>query len=175
MRQNLTRLQDCAFERSRSRAQSVYLKMETLPKAPTSLKYGSVKIVFDQVTQGDKRRGFVPGYRFTIFNAREDEVGHLNFRVGTSEHVEKAAGHIGFEIFERYRGNRYAGDACLALAPWVAEVSVRVLITVDPGNQGSIRTIERLGADFLDEVAVPEGDPHWLRGSFRKLRYLWTP
>jgi hypothetical protein len=39
----------------------------------------------------------------------------------------------------------------------------------------SRRTIERLGAEFIDEVPVPEHDPHYARGSRIKRRYLWKP
>jgi hypothetical protein len=38
-----------------------------------------------------------------------------------------------------------------------------------------MRTIERLGARFIDEVVVPPYDPHYQRGSRRKRRYRWTP
>lgn len=149
--------------------------------APTSkfLSYGKVNIVFDQLTEGDVVRGFAPGYHFKILNRDSIEVGHFNFRVGDSEHVRLAAGHIGYEILEEHRGHGYAGDACLAAASWLAEVaqkvSQKILITTDPDNIASIRTIERIGATFLDEVDVPEGDPHYLRGSFRKRRYMWKP
>lgn len=149
--------------------------MDTLPKAPASLSHDGVTIVFDRMTEGDKARGFVPGYRFKILNEVGEEVGHLNFRVGDSEHVRMAAGHVGFEIAERHRGSGYAGKACLAAAPWIAKVSGTVLITADPENLPSLRTIERIGAEFLDEVDVPKGDPHYLRGSFRKRRYQWRP
>jgi hypothetical protein len=38
-----------------------------------------------------------------------------------------------------------------------------------------MRTIERLGASLIDEVAVPPHDPHYQRGSRSKRRYRWTP
>ena len=152
-----------------------YAKMTQLPTAPDSMSHEGVTIVFSRITNGDKARGFVPGYHFKILNDQHVEVGHLNFRVGDTEHVRLAAGHIGFEIAEEHRGNGYAGSACLAAAPWISEVSGTVIITVDPDNLPSIRTIERIGANYLDEVDVPHGDPHYLRGSLRKRRYQWRP
>ncbi len=153
--------------------------MNQLPKAPESLRYGKVKIVFDRLTEGDTERGFAPGYHFKILNTNCVEVGHFNFRVRDSEHVRLAAGHIGYEILEEHRGHGYAGDACLAASQWIADiaqkVSQEILITTDPDNIPSIRTIERIGATFLDEVSVPIGDPHYLRGSYRKRRYRWRP
>ena len=149
--------------------------MPALPPAPELLCYGSVRVIFDRITEGDDSRGFVPGYRFKITNKQEEEVGHLNFRVGDTEHVRLAAGHIGYEVNKQYRGNGYAGDACMALAPFVSEISGEVIITTDPDNIASIRTIERIGATYLDEVDVPQNDPHYLRGSKRKRRYHWKP
>lgn len=139
------------------------------------MSHGPVTLVFSKMTEADEARGFVPGYHFKILNDLFEEVGHLNFRVGNTEHVRLAAGHIGFEIAERHRGHRYAANACLAAAAWVSEVSGEVVITVDPDNLPSVRTIERIGATFVDEVDVPKGDPHYLRGSLRKKRYRWIP
>lgn len=45
----------------------------------------------------------------------------------------------------------------------------------DPDNHASMRIIERLGASFVDEVAVPPHDPHYQRGSRSKRRYRWAP
>jgi predicted acetyltransferase len=149
--------------------------MKQLAPAPESLTHGRVKLIFDTMTEGDEERGFVPGYRFRIVDDQDINVGHLSFRVGDTEHVRLAAGHIGYEVAEAHRGHGYAVDACLAVAPWISEISESVLITVDPDNFPSIRTVERIGATFLDEVDVPEGDPHYLRGSYRKRRYHWNP
>ena len=146
-----------------------------LPSAPRSLRHQEVSLTFVKMTPGDPSRGFIPGYHFQIRNDQGEDVGHLNFRVGESEHVCLAAGHLGYEILEAHRGHGYAAQACLALAPFIAEVSGSILITVDPDNLPSIRTVERIGASFIDEVDVPKNDPHYLRGSFRKRRYRWEP
>ncbi|MEM0970700.1 MAG: GNAT family N-acetyltransferase [Verrucomicrobiota bacterium] len=146
-----------------------------LPPPPSSCRYGQVTLLFDSLTEGDAKRGFVPGYRFRIQNDHLIDVGILHVRVGDTRHVQIAAGHIGYEVQKTYRGHGFAGDACLAIAPWIAHQWGSVLITVDPDNVPSIRTIERLGAVFLDEVAVPQDDPHYQRGSFRKRRYRWSP
>ena len=149
--------------------------MTELSPAPLSFSHGEVTVVFSHLTEGDEEKGFVPGYHFKIRNQRREEVGHLNVRIGETDHVRFAAGHIGYEIAEEYRGKGYAGEACLAAAPWIGTVLDTVLITTDPDNFPSIRTIERIGATFLDEVDVPPDDPHFTRGSVRKRRYLWKP
>ena len=130
---------------------------------------------FSKIVAGEPERGFAPFYHFRIHTADGSDVGHINFRVGDSDHVKFIAGHIGYEIPEAFRGHGYACQACRAIAPFVRKVSASVIITSDPENIASVKTIEKLGASFIDEVPIPPGDSHYLRGSRRKRRYSWTP
>lgn len=84
-------------------------------------------------------------------------------------------GHIGYAVLEAYRGHRYAYQACRAIAPFVRNFYHQVIITCDPDNLASVKTIERLGAQFINLVPIPPGDPQYLQGSRYKNRYLWTP
>ena len=149
--------------------------MEGLPVPPEALSFGEVTLRFVSVEPGEPSRGFVPYYHFRIVAADGTDVGHINYRVGDTEHVRVCAGHIGFEVAEPFRRQGIALKACRAIAPFVRLIHRSVIITCDPDNLASKRTIERLGADFMDEVAVPPQDPHYQRGSRRKLRYNWTP
>jgi predicted acetyltransferase len=148
---------------------------ESLPLPPETLSSGEVLLRFAKIVPGEPSRGFVPFYHFRILTADGSEVGHINFRVGDKEHVRVSAGHIGFEILEPFRGHSYALQACRAIAPFVRSLYGAVTITCDPDNQPSRRTIERLGATFIDEVPIPAHDPHYQRGSRSKRRYKWTP
>jgi predicted acetyltransferase len=139
------------------------------------LSFGEVTLRFDKIMPGDASRGFVPYYHFRILVAGGQDVGHVNFRVGDTEHVRVTAGHIGFTILEPFRGHGYALQACRAIAPFVRSIYDAVTITCDPDNHASRRTIERLGASFVDEVSVPPHDPHYQRGSRSKRRYRWIP
>lgn len=148
---------------------------EDLPPAPPEdLSFAEVTLRFVRVVPGEPSRGFVPYFHFRIL-ADGVDVGHINFRVGDTEHVRVCAGHIGFEIAECFRGRGYALQACQAIAPFVRSVCERVTMTCDPDNLASKRTIECLGAQFVDEVVVPVHDPHFERGSRNKRRYTWTP
>lgn len=150
--------------------------MDNLPPPPSeTLCFGEVVLCFSRVVPGDPSRGFVPCFHFRIHAADGADIGHINFRVGDTEHVRVCAGHIGFEVVESFRGHGYALQACRAIAPFVRSVSNTVTITCDPDNLASRCTIERLGALFVDEVAVPAHDPHYQRGSRTKRRYTWTP
>lgn len=146
---------------------------QALPAAQLGLVFGDVRLQFVRIVPAEPAREFVPYYHYRILKSDGSEVGHINFRVGNTKHVQLSAGHIGFDIREAHRGNRYALQACRAIAPFVRSVSEVVTITCDPDNLASIRTIERLGATFVDEVAVPPHDPHYQRGSRRKRRYKW--
>jgi tagatose 1,6-diphosphate aldolase len=139
------------------------------------LCFDQVRLQFVQIKPGDLSRGFVPAYHFRILAKNGSDVGHINFRVGDTAHVRVCAGHIGFEIRESFRRHGYALQACRAIAPFVRQFYEVVTITCDPDNHASIRTIERLGAAFMDEVPVPPDDPHFQRGSPTKRRYQWAP
>jgi tagatose 1,6-diphosphate aldolase len=151
------------------------LSVESLPAPNELLAFGEVALRFVQIFPGDTARGFVPYYHFRIITVDGTDVGHINFRAGNTEHVLTCAGHIGYEVAERFRGRHYAMQACRAIAPLVRSFYEAVTITSDPDNHASIRTIERLGACFVDEIAVPAHDPHYQRGSRSKRRYQWKP
>jgi tagatose 1,6-diphosphate aldolase len=149
---------------------------EKFPPPPDDLFFGQVRLRFVRIIPGDPpARDFVPAYNFRILAADGLDVGHINFRVGDTEHVRVCAGHIGYEILEPFRGHGYALQACQAIAPFVRSFYKAVTITCDPDNRASIRTIERLGASFTDEVPVPSYDPHFQRVSRSKKRFKWIP
>lgn len=145
-----------------------------IPEPPLESNFEEVTTYFVDLYPGSEELGLVPRFRFEILNEAGDPMGHISVRVGDNQHVRFAAGHLGYEIKEPYRGHHFAGKACLALAPWIFSFMDNVLITADPDNDASIRTMIWIGAQFLDEVDVPEGDPHYRRGSRRKVRYSWT-
>jgi len=125
---------------------------ESLPVPPGNLVSGHVNLQFVRIVPGELSRGFVPKYHFRILVGEGADVGHINFRVGDTDHVRVCAGHIGFEVAEPFRGHGYALEACRAIAPFVRSIYSNVILTCDPDNFASMRTIERLGAKFVDEL-----------------------
>ncbi len=117
------------------------LTNELLPVPPETLSSGEITLRFVRVVPGEPSRGFVPYYHFRILTADGSDVGHINFRVGDTEHVRVCAGHIGFEILEFFRGHGYALQACHAIASFVRSVYEVVTITCDPDNFASMRSI----------------------------------
>jgi tagatose 1,6-diphosphate aldolase len=146
-----------------------------LPNPPDELHFGDVRLRLDRVVPGVPSLGHVPYYHFRILLTDGTDVGHINFRVGDTEHVRLFAGHIGFGVRESCRGHGYAFQACHAIAPLVRSLFETVIITCDPGNIASIRTTERLGATFIDEIAVSPNDSHCKQEARFKRRYAWTP
>ena len=138
-----------------------------------NLVSGPVRLRFVDVAPGIESRGIVPSHRFRVEVVGLD-VGRLNVRARDTEHVILYAGHLGFAITEGHRGRGYARLACLAVIPFVAAIRDEVVLTCDPDNTPSIRTIEALGAIFLDTRDVPPHDPQYDRGSRRKRRYRWV-
>ena len=146
-----------------------------LPVPPANLAYGLVSLRFVKVVPGEPSRGLVYYYHFQILSTDGSDVGHINFRVGDTDHVLLCAGHIGFQILEQFRGHGYAAEACRAIAPLIRSIYDEVTITCDPENHASRKTIERLGARFVDEITVPQTDPAYRGGARRKRRYRWRP
>jgi tagatose 1,6-diphosphate aldolase len=146
-----------------------------LPIPPNNLAFDQVSLCFVRMLPGDRTKGLVPAYYFRILAADGAVAGHINFRIGDTPHVRICAGHIGFEVNPPFRGRHFALHACRAIAPLVRQLYPAVIITCDPDNLASRRTIEALGARFLEQVPVPPDDPHYARGSREKRRYEWTP
>jgi tagatose 1,6-diphosphate aldolase len=153
----------------------VSVSPERLPEAARNLVHDKVSLRFIEYVPTEDSSGLAPFYHFRIIAEGCGEVGHINFRVGSSEHVQLCAGHIGYAVDEKFRGHHYALQACHALAPFVRSIYREVVLTCNPDNYASIKTIERLGATFIDEVAIPKHDPGYSRGARRKRRYRWEP
>ena len=70
------------------------------------------------------------------------------------------------------RGRHYAERACRLLLPLARAHGMQTLwITCNPENVASRRTCERLGASFIDVVALPANHMLYQRGERVKCRY----
>jgi predicted acetyltransferase len=146
-----------------------------LPPPPAmALHADGVALQFSKVVVPIDRRQ-APYYHFRILAGARD-VGHINLRLGESEHVLRVVGHVGYGIRKRHRGKHYALLACRALAPFARTIAPEVIVTCDPANHASRRTLERLvGGRRGETVSVPRADPHYRRGARTKLRFRWVP
>ena len=142
---------------------------------PCELISGPAHLRFEKAVPVIPGGELVTYYHFKILNEENLVVGHINFRVGDTNHVKMCAGHVGYGIIENHRGNHYSYHACKALGPFIRQHYEQVILTADPSNQPSLRTLEKLGARFIDVMEVPQDDPAYKDGASRKRRYEWRP
>lgn len=101
-------------------------------------------------------QGWSPYYIYDIYVASiQESVGRIVFRCG-SDMEHEFAGHIGYSIDEPYRGHHYAFLACMALKAFMISLGyTHVLITCSPDNIASKKTIEKLGAKYVETKPIP--------------------
>jgi predicted acetyltransferase len=115
----------------------------------------------------------VPTYYFRMLHAETvADLGHIRLRVKSTRHVELYAGHIGYLVHEPHRGHRYASRAVALLIPLARECGINpVWFTCDPENAASRRTLEIVGARFVELINVPENCIVRRDGHPQKCRY----
>ena len=116
----------------------------------------------------------VPTYFFRMMSAeRDEEAGSVNLRVGSTPHLERYAGHIGYSVHAAYRGHHYAARSVKLLLPLARTLGIDPLwITCDPENVASRRSLEIAGAELIEIVDVPEDcGIRKYGGKTRKCRY----
>jgi [ribosomal protein S5]-alanine N-acetyltransferase len=66
---------------------------------------------------------------------------------------------VGFAFFPQYWSKGYAYESSVGIFDWARRTHsvTRVVGIVKPGNQGSIRVLEKLGMKFTRVVTSPEG------------------
>lgn len=115
-------------------------------------------------------KGITPYYLFAI-EVNNQEVGRMTYRPGTIEE-HYFDGHIGYHIEPEFRGHHYACQACILLQQ---EMNFhQVILTCDPQNKASLKTIERLGASYIETKTIPSS---WRRlftpEEKEKMIFLW--
>ena len=115
----------------------------------------------------------VPTYQFQMVHRETHEVlGNIRLSLGSTPHLERYAGHIGYGVLPEHRGHHYAARAVRLLLPLAQEIGMDALwITCDPENLASRRTLELAGAEFIEIVDVPETCVIYRKGHPRKCRY----
>ena len=134
---------------------------------------GELYLVLVDTSPGDKEKGHAPVYSFEIrVRNFEGKIGHLNLRIGDTEHVKKYDGHIGYRVDPEYRGRRYAARSCQLVFPLVKRHGINpVWITCNPDNLASRRTCEIAGGVYVETIDVTPDHPIYERGEFQKCRY----
>lgn len=95
-------------------------------------------------------------FYYLIYRKKDNcKIGHCGIRLETNN-TNYYIGNIEYEIFEQYRGNNYAEKAVKLLSKVASHYRINhLLITANPENKPSIKTIENLRANFIAIKDVP--------------------
>ena len=148
---------------------------------PPPMVDGELRVVLAARVPGDPAQDWVPAYHFELYverpvagrvEGRIGPIGHVNLRIGDTKHVLMHAGHIGYSVDPAWRGRRFAARAAMMVIAFAHAIGRQTLwITCNPDNAASLRTLEILGAERVEEVAVPPGTEMYARGERRKVRF----
>ena len=136
------------------------------------LKNDEIFLKLEKTTEADPIKNWVPAYYFKIVRISDDaEVGFCDLRIGHTEGLYYG-GNIGYTVYEQYRGNHYAGKACLLLFELAQKHDLGYLyITCNPDNYASRATCEYAGGILEAIVDLPEDNDMYLDGDRQKCVY----
>jgi len=98
--------------------------------------------------------------------------GSISLRIGHSVNLDRYLGHIGYHVMPGARGHHFSERAARLLVPVArAHGHEHLWITCNPDNIASRRTCERLGAVYVDTVALPRENALYTQGDREKCRY----
>lgn len=122
----------------------------------SSLKNDEIRLILEKTMDADPVRNWLPAYYFSICNPDGEKMGACDLRIGHNTNTYYG-GNIGYRIEEPYRGNHYAGKACLLLFELARRHGMEyVIITCNPDNWPSRRTCEYAGGELLEIAELPE-------------------
>ena len=137
---------------------------------------GEIALVLRHYQWGSAYVGGLPSYYFKIVDAndRHKELGNCDLRVGS--HPELVySGQVGYRVHKQHRGNHYAAKATRLMLHFAYELGMReCIITCDPDNQPSRRTLAGLGGELRATVTVPETSACYKAGDRAKCQFYFN-
>jgi predicted acetyltransferase len=142
---------------------------------PEKFKSDEIFLKLDKFTEAVPEKNWVDAYHFKICLVSDGtEVGNCDLRIGNTEKLF-FGGNIGYGIDELYRGNYYAGKACLLLFKLAKLHNMEYLyITCNPENIASRRTCEYAGGILEIIVELPTDNDMYIRGDRKKCIYKFN-
>lgn len=139
---------------------------------------GKLRLVFSRTGPVSPPDSTVPGYWFNMLQHGTDILmGRINIKAGHTENIVRYRGHLGFEVFEQWRGNHYSARSCLLLVPILRQLQLNtVWLTCNVDNYASRNNIERIGAVYRETVTIPPSYPHigyYPDHARKKMRFCW--
>ena len=138
----------------------------------SDLKTDEIYLKLDKTYDAEPEKELAPFYDFKIcLTSDNTEVGDCNFRVGYAQKLYYG-GHIGYTVYEPYRGNHYAGKACLLLCELARKHDMDYFyVTCNPENYASRKTCEYAGGVLEAIVDLPSDNDMYLEGERQKCVY----
>lgn len=104
----------------------------------------------------------IPFYYYDIYeNNSNEKIGKISIRIGHNYH-SYFNGHIGYEIDEKFRGNKYSLYASQLILQVAKEHNMSyIYITCSELNLASRKIIELLGANLIEICNVPTNYFGW--------------
>lgn len=114
----------------------------------------------------------IPFYYYDIIRKVDNvTVGKISIRISNNFH-SYYNGHIGYEVFEEYRGNGYAHKASLMVLDVAQFHDMEfIYLTCDESNTASYKTIEKLDAELVEICDVPREYLCWHESMERQRVY----
>lgn len=133
---------------------------------------GDLMLALDRIYEPDASPWMVSAYRFDML-VRDERAGTISLRIGDDARLVRYAGHVGFSVTEPYLGRHIAERATRLLFPLAKAHGLDPLwIGCNPDNAPSRRTLERLGAELVEVVALPpDYERYYNCGEREKCRY----
>ena len=120
------------------------------------LKSDEIALRLEKTVDGDDARNWLPAYYFAICNLAGEKMGGCDLRIGHNLNTYYC-GNIGYHIYEEYRGQHYAGKACLLLFQLAKKHGMdHLIITCNPDNYPSRKTCEYVGCCLMEIAQLPE-------------------
>jgi tagatose 1,6-diphosphate aldolase len=140
---------------------------------PGPLIDDDLELVLVDTRPGNPSSGYVPVYMFHMRPpGKKMYMGQLSLRIGSTEHIEMYAGHIGYTVDPPYRGRKYAARSCRLVFPLAAQHGINpIWITCNPDNIPSRRTCEIIGGTLAEIVPIPKNNPLYAADTQWKCRY----
>lgn len=140
----------------------------------TFLKNEEIRLVLEKTVEGNEEKGWVPAYHFFICDPNGTKMGTCDLRIGHNEKLYYG-GNIGYCVDEAYRGNHYAGKACLLLLELARKHGMEYLIiTCNPDNHASRKTCEYAKGTLLEITQLPIDNDMRNKGDTEKCIYKFV-
>lgn len=122
----------------------------------SDLKDQEIYLQLSNTCDENKEKQWVPAYYFDICFHDGTVIGTCDLRIGYNQNTY-IGGNIGYQIYEEYRGHNYALKACRLLFKQAIKHNMKyIIITCNPTNIASYKTIEKAGGKLLGIEIIPK-------------------